>query len=85
MITTPHRVGIRVDCSVCKQAKKPHGRSAPNGTGYCDDDCPGYTQEPLTGCLWWGETDADFGYLSCTAATRPMNESEVKRWHEKHS
>jgi hypothetical protein len=42
-------------CSVCNQRKKPHGRSAPLGSYYCDHECPGYDDEPRSGHLWPGE------------------------------
>ena len=64
------RVGISVTCTVCHRTKKPHGRSAPIATSYCDDDCIGYTLEPLPGCLWPGETSEDFGYAHCYRATK---------------
>ena len=56
------KVGIYVTCAVCGDMKKPVGRSAPMGAGYCDDDCPGYRQAPFAGSLWPGETEVDFGY-----------------------
>jgi hypothetical protein len=48
-------------CAVCGMRKKPRGRSAPleAANGYCDDDCPGYRQEPRPGHLWPGEIDRD--------------------------
>ena len=66
------KVGITVECTVCGRSKKPHGRSAPMAmaNGLCDDDCPGYSQAPLPGCLWPGETAEDFGYHSCNNATK---------------
>lgn len=66
----PQYIGIRVDCAVCKQMKQPHGRSAPVQAMYCDDRCSGYNADPMPGCLWPGESSADFGYTHCTNATR---------------
>jgi hypothetical protein len=63
------KVGIEVRCTVCGYMKKPHGRSAPIGPYYCDEDCSGYNLAPLPGCLWPGETAEDFGYFSCHNAT----------------
>jgi hypothetical protein len=57
-----NKIGVRVRCAVCDDVKKPIGRSAPLGTSYCDDDCPGYHQPPYPGSLWPGESEADFGY-----------------------
>jgi hypothetical protein len=48
----------------------------------CDNDCEGYYAEPLPGCLWPGETDADFGYPSCVHSTRPMTVEEIAAWKE---
>lgn len=66
------RIGIEVRCALCGHAKKPHGRSAPLSDYYCDDECPGYDAEPKPGCLWPGETEADFGYQICSHATREV-------------
>lgn len=56
--------GRAVDCLVCGRRKKPVGRSAPllMAGSLCDDDCPGYWQEPKPGQLWTGETQEEFGY-----------------------
>ena len=54
--------GVHVVCVVCDRTKKPRGRSAPMGLSMCDDDCPGYWQEPHVGSLWWSESEAEFGY-----------------------
>ena len=64
------KIGITVECSVCQQQKKPHGRSASPYVTYCDDTCPGYHEDPKPGCLWPGETSEDFGYDICDHATR---------------
>jgi hypothetical protein len=66
------KVGIRVICAECGHQKKPHGRSAPMGFKYCDDECHGYLLKPEPGCLWPGETDSDFGYPCCDNATEPL-------------
>jgi len=59
-----NEVGVAVNCSVCGLRKTPIGRSAAPemANGLCDYDCPGYSQEPLTGHLWPGETQKEFGY-----------------------
>lgn len=45
------------ECATCGIRKKPHGRSAPlaAANGYCDQDCPGYYQDPKAGHFWPGE------------------------------
>jgi len=63
------RVGIRVICGVCGYTKAPHGRSAPPDMYYCRNTCPGYWDEPKPGCLWPGETEADYGQPICSHAT----------------
>lgn len=65
-------VGISVECTVCHRTKKPHGRSAPLGMRYCDEDCYGYTMDPLPGCLWPGESAEDFGFRICSNATKDV-------------
>ena len=70
----PTKVGIGVVCTVCRRQKQPHGRSAPPYSSYCDRECEGYEQEPLPGCLWPREADADFGYPCCDNATAPLAE-----------
>lgn len=42
------------ECAVCGLRKKLRGRSYPPGmaNGYCDHECTGYNQEPLSGHLW---------------------------------
>ena len=57
-------IGVAVDCAVCGMRKKPIGRSAPleMANSMCDDDCPGYRQDPYPGQLWPGETREEFGY-----------------------
>ena len=55
------RIGVRVECTECGLQKKPRGRSGPP-MPMCDDECPGYSQEPRVGDLWPGETQEDFGY-----------------------
>jgi hypothetical protein len=55
-------VGVVVKCTVCGRMKTPIGRSAPLSTSMCDYDCPAYRQEPRSGSLWPGESEADFGY-----------------------
>lgn len=57
-------VGCRPECKVCHRRKKPVGRAAAleMANGLCDDDCPGYSQEPTPCDLWPGETREEFGY-----------------------
>lgn len=66
--------GIRVVCAVCGVTKKPHGRSAAWSRTYCDESCPGYKAAPQVGCLWPGETSAEFGYHHCSAGTEVIDE-----------
>lgn len=66
------KVGIEVRCTVCGYEKKPHGRSAPLGPVYCDEDCSGYELDPKPGCLWAGETEKDFGHKICSNATEDV-------------
>jgi len=63
-VRQPTKVGIAVECVVCGLRKVPRGRSAPleMANSMCDYECHGYYQKPFVGCLWPGETDADFGY-----------------------
>lgn len=57
------KIGIHVECAICRRWKKPLGRSAPLGANYCYyDDCEGYRQDPQAGSLFPGETEEDFGY-----------------------
>ncbi len=58
------KIGIAVECVVCHRTKKPAGRSAPleMATSLCDHECPGWSQPPLPGSLWPGETEEQFGY-----------------------
>ena len=60
----PKEKGVAVECAVCHRMKKPVGRSAllRMANGLCDDDCPGYRQDPQPGSLWPGETREEFGY-----------------------
>ena len=65
-------IGIHVNCTTCGRTKAPHGRSVPlvGGSSYCTpDDCDGYSEAPLAGCLWPGETEEAFGYPVCAHAT----------------
>lgn len=72
-------VGIRVECSVCGLQKRPHGRSAPMTLVMCEpEDCVGYDQLPLVGCLWPGETSEDFGYSCCNLGTQPSGNNEME-------
>jgi hypothetical protein len=72
------RVGVAVTCTVCGNIKAPHGRSALSEMRYCQgfpvDYCRGYLEKPYPGRLWPGETEEDFGYISCTNATREIPE-----------
>lgn len=83
MVTVPTKVGISVSCGTCGRSKLPHGRSAPMYSYGCDrDECSGYHEDPKPGCLWPGETDADFGYDSCDHSTRKMTDREIADWIE---
>lgn len=79
-MSAPMFVGISVECSVCRHRKKPHGRSAPLDSYYCDDECSGYRQDPQVGCLWPGENDAQFGYPCCDSGARPMAKEEIEKY-----
>lgn len=50
----------RVDCKTCGKPKAPRGRSVamPAANGYCDLECPGYTEEPTAPHLWSEHDDA---------------------------
>lgn len=87
MMREPTRMGVSVDCNVCGRRKAPHGRSVADAmaNSLCDRDCAGYLQEPMPGCLWPGETDAEFGFMSCEHATRAMNAEEVEAWKTRES
>jgi hypothetical protein len=65
-------VGISVECTVCRRTKKPHGRSAPVYSSYCDEGCIGYELDPKPGCLWPREYDYEFGFQVCGNATREV-------------
>lgn len=73
------KVGIFVRCSICGHDKAPHGRSVSMHRHYCEarsfdgtHGCVGYASAPLAGCLFPGETDAEFGYPCCDAGTEPL-------------
>lgn len=79
----PTKIGIRVTCTVCGDVKQPRGRSAAMCSSYCNShDCDGYRLDPKPGDLWWGETDADFGYACGDNATRPMTAAEIAKWRD---
>jgi len=44
--------------------------SKPHGMPLCDDYCTWFWGPPLQGCLWPGETEAEFGYPVCANATK---------------
>jgi len=58
------RIGGRHKCTVCGRTKKPVGRFAPRemANGLCDQDCPGFWEDPKPTDLWAGEKRSDFGY-----------------------
>jgi hypothetical protein len=59
------KVGIAVECAVCRRMKRPLGRAEPSSifiTCSPGDNCPGYLEEPLPGSLWPGETEEEFGH-----------------------
>ena len=61
MLSTCGVVGRpEVACRTCGKTKAPVGRSVAleTATSYCDDDCPGYRQEPKPDPLWPGEVCA---------------------------
>lgn len=74
----PETGGELVACATCGRRKKPYGRLAPRGSpawrsqpagelkvsqgGLCDEDCPGYGEDPLPGELWPREGRREFGY-----------------------
>ncbi len=62
MKLNPNKVGIAVTCTICHQTKQPRGRSAPLEAYLCNTDCPGFDQPPVSGDLWPGESEADFGF-----------------------
>lgn len=41
-----------------------------------DDQCAGYRESPLSGDLWPGETEEEFGYPVGVSATREMSRQE---------
>ncbi len=45
------------DCAVCHKRKSPRGRSVAMeaANGYCDWECDGYNEPPLSGHLFPGE------------------------------
>lgn len=65
-------IGKSVECTTCRCTKKPRGRSAPYGASYCDTDCSGYWEAPLSGDLWWDETGTDFGYAFSRELANPV-------------
>lgn len=95
MTPTPEakkRVGIAVECKVCRMTKQPRGRSAPIGHTMCNPrglnnqygGCEGYWQEPLVGDLWPRETEMDWGYRFTLDGTREMTDAEVAEWKAEH-
>jgi hypothetical protein len=75
------KVGISVYCTVCKMRKSPIGRSAPleMANSLCDDECPGYREDPKPGSLWPGETAAEFGYPISDDATHEVDAALEER------
>jgi hypothetical protein len=69
------KVGISVECTVCKRTKAPRGRSVPmaRANSMCDHECPGYWLDPKPGDLWPGESAMDFGYSCTEDATKEVN------------
>lgn len=47
-------VGKAVYCTTCELRKKPIGRDS-RDNGLCDQECPGYREEPYPDTLWPGE------------------------------
>lgn len=57
------RIGVRVECALCRRMKAPLGRRAPVSMNACEPfECSGYQREPHVGSLWPGETASSFGY-----------------------
>lgn len=57
-------IGVSVYCLTCGKRKKPIGRDAAPAiaNSLCDQDCPGWREEPYPGDLWPGEKRSDFGF-----------------------
>jgi hypothetical protein len=76
------KIGISVYCAVCKQRKAPRGRSVPDAmwNGMCTwDRCVGYSQDPVVGDLWPGETEEEFGFPVSVHGTRELTSQERAR------
>ena len=73
------RIGISVECAVCRRGKAPLGRSVPleMANSMCNWECPGYWQDPQVGSLWPGETDEQFGHAVGMHGSREMTPEEV--------
>ena len=65
------KVGLAVECRICGMRKAPVGRSVADAmaNSLCNYECPGNNQEPRSGSLWPGESEADFGYPVGTVGT----------------
>jgi hypothetical protein len=78
----PRKFGVHVRCTVCGHRKQPVGRSASPAVTYCNEDCPGYEQEPRVGSLWPNESEADFGWPVSDTGTeirRSLKTAEIDR------
>lgn len=79
MAHQPVRVGVEVRCATCGQVKQPVGRSAALADYGCNDDCPGYREEPRPGSLWPGERSDEFGYPVGEDGSAPLASQETDR------
>lgn len=71
------KIGICIYCQECGKLKQPWGRSVPISTAniYCyHDNCEGWDKEPLSGSLFPGESEYDFGYPCSDNGTKIIDE-----------
>ena len=63
--TAEDRIGTSPECATCRHIMAPLGRSVPLplAGSMCNDDCPGYMDDPKPDQLWPGETAEEFGYI----------------------
>ena len=73
MTLSKTKVGVPVHCTTCGVRKSPIGRSSPPQLYLCEEDCPGYRQEPLPGSLWPGESEEEFGFPVGTVGTNEQS------------
>jgi hypothetical protein len=77
----PNKVGIGVNCEVCRKQKRPIGRSVPleMAMDLCSDACDGFYEPPYSGSLWPGESEADFGHMVGTDGTEIKSPATVAK------